>query len=106
MTVRGRREWLRTVAVATAGAVGAQLIDHANGQSKRGDASPKTSVPLALKDYQPKSMLHVSTTSVPKSRFPNIDFHTHLSWIDRKGRSDVVHHAATPSEILRVMDAK
>ncbi|HKE55444.1 MAG TPA: amidohydrolase family protein [Pyrinomonadaceae bacterium] len=62
--------------------------------------------PLALKDYQPKSMLHVPESHVPRSRFPNIDFHSHLSWIDRKGRADVVHHAATAAEILQVMDAK
>jgi predicted TIM-barrel fold metal-dependent hydrolase len=51
-------------------------------------------------------MLHVPETAVSRSRFPNIDFHTHLSWIDRKGKADVVHHAATPAEILQVMDAK
>jgi predicted TIM-barrel fold metal-dependent hydrolase len=62
--------------------------------------------PLLLKDYQPKSMLCVPETQVPRSRFPNIDFHTHLSWIDRKGKSDVVRHTATPAEILRVMDAR
>src|SRR5215813_5360422 len=107
MTVRGRREWLRTVAIATAGAVGAPLIDRASAQaSKHADVSPKPAAPLALKDYQPKSMLHVPEMHVPKSRFPNIDFHTHLSWIDRKGEADVVHHAATSSEILQVMDAK
>ncbi len=51
-------------------------------------------------------MLHVPETHVSRSRFPNIDFHTHLSWIDRKGKADVVHHAAPPAEILQVMDAK
>jgi len=59
-----------------------------------------------LKDYQPKSMLHVPETHVPRSRFPNIDFHTHLSWVDRKGNADVVRHAETPAEVLKVMDAK
>lgn len=37
--------------------------------------------PLALSEFQPKSMLHVSRTSVERARFPVIDFHTHLSWI-------------------------
>lgn len=107
MTLRGRREWLKTIAAASAGAVGAQLLDNANAQSrKNGDTLAKTAQPLALKDYQPKSMLHVPETHVPRSRFPNIDFHTHLSWLDRKGKADVVHHAATTNEILQVMDAK
>jgi hypothetical protein len=48
----------------------------------------------------------VPETHVPRSRFPNIDFHSHLSWADRKGQRDVVNHLATPAEILRVMDAK
>jgi hypothetical protein len=51
-------------------------------------------------------MLHVPETHVPRSRFPNIDFHSHLSWVDRKGAKDVVRHAATPAEVLQVMDAK
>src|SRR6185436_2266863 len=107
MTLRGRREWLKTIATASAGAVGAQLLDNAKAQSrKNGDTLAKTAQPLALKDYQPKSMLHVPETHVPRSRFPAIDFHTHLTWIDRKGTTDVVHHNATPEEILKVMDAK
>jgi hypothetical protein len=46
-------------------------------------------------------MLHVPETHVARSRFPAIDFHTHLTWIDRKGKADVVHHNATPEEILK-----
>src|SRR5215813_11775375 len=96
-----RREWLKTVTTAAFGAVGFPLLDRAHAQTRRNDATP-----LALKDYQPKSMLHVPETHVPRSRFPNIDFHSHLSWVDRKGRQDVVRNAAPPDEILQVMDAK
>src|SRR5512132_1086109 len=99
-----RREWLKTVTSAAFGAVGFPLLEHAHGQTRRSDAT--TVQPLALKDYEPKSMLHVPETHVPRSRFPNIDFHTHLSWIDRKGKADVVRHTATPAEVLKVMDAK
>ncbi len=35
--------------------------------------------PLALKDYSPKPALHVPETKVPRSRFPVIDCHVHLS---------------------------
>src|SRR4030095_10471314 len=107
MTLR-RREWLRTIATAGCAAVGSQLLDRVHAQSKEGnEVSEKRGVqPLALKAYQPKSMLHVPETRVSRSRFPNIDFHTHLSWIDRKGKTDVVRHAAPPAEILQVMDAK
>jgi predicted TIM-barrel fold metal-dependent hydrolase len=107
MTLQGRRHWLKTIATASVGAVGSRFVGHANAQAKQA-AQPSTrrSAPLALKDYQPKSMLHVPETHVPRSRFPNIDFHTHLSWIERKGNADVVGHTTTPAEALRVMDAK
>ena len=35
---------------------------------------------LRLKDFQPRSMLHVPKTRVERPRFPAIDMHTHLSW--------------------------
>ncbi|HEV8369352.1 MAG TPA: amidohydrolase family protein [Pyrinomonadaceae bacterium] len=108
MKVRGRREWLKTVATAGFGAVGSQFLNHGTVQPlvHANVKTPQTNQGLLLKDYQPKSMLHVPETHVPRSRFPNIDFHTHLSWIDRKGKKDVVNHTGTPDEVLRVMDAK
>lgn len=111
MTVRDRRHWLKTVATAGFGLVGSQLLKgsyaEARSEKRSNNLERQTGVrPLLLKDYQPKSMLHVPETHVPRSRFPNLDFHTHLSWVDRKGKADVVHHAATPTEILQVMDAK
>src|SRR5215813_10530317 len=99
-----RREWLKTIATAGFGAVSSQLFDSVHAHSAQ--TNPKQDQPLALKDYQPKSMLHVPETHVPRSRFPNIDFHSHLSWVDRKGQQDVVRNAAPPDEILQVMDAK
>ena len=97
-----RREWLKTVTTAAFGAASfPQLVDGQMRQNKT-----NTSQPLALKDYQPKSMLHVPETHVPRSRFPVIDFHTHLSWVDRKGKSDVVRNTASVEEVLKVMDAK
>ena len=95
MTLR-RREWLKTIATAGVGALGYTVPEpFTRKQDDHDNATP----PLALKDYQPKSMLHVPETHVPRSRFPNIDFHTHLSWINRKGKADVVRHNATPAEI-------
>jgi predicted TIM-barrel fold metal-dependent hydrolase len=111
MEASGRRKWLKTVATAGLGVVGAELLNRSNTKSTLGSeteltASQVSKCPLALKDYQPRSMLHVPETRVPRSRYPNIDFHSHLSWIDRKGKSEVVHHTAKPEEILQVMDAR
>src|SRR5215216_2878852 len=101
MSLRGRRQWLKTIAAAGLGAVGSQF----SNPTSAGAVEPqgRAAQPLALKDYQPKSMLHVPETHVPRSRFPSIDFHSHLSWIDRKGSADVVRHNATAEEILKVM---
>jgi len=111
MKTTNRRRWLRTVATAGVGVVGSQLIKPRTTESHArvttaSQSNQTTQSALLLKDYQPKSMLHVPETKVPRSRFPNIDFHTHLSWIDRKGEVDVVNHVGEPAEALRVMDAK
>src|SRR5436853_4703386 len=108
MMLPPRRQWLKNIGKVGLGAIGSQFFStsYAQRQEVKKSGAHGDVQPLALKDYQPKSMLHVPETHVPRSRFPNIDFHSHLSWIDRKGKADVVHHAATPAEILQVMDAK
>jgi predicted TIM-barrel fold metal-dependent hydrolase len=108
MMLPQRRQWLKNIGKVGLGAIGSQFFStsYAQRQEVKKSGAHGDVQPLALKDYQPKSMLHVPETHVPRSRFPNIDFHSHLSWIDRKGKADVVHHAATPAEILQVMDAK
>ena len=67
---------------------------------------PKCSLPLA--DYQPKSMLQVRETHVSRSRYPVIDFHTHVT-----GSAHVVNgvaigvarvYNAAPQELIPVMD--
>jgi predicted TIM-barrel fold metal-dependent hydrolase len=62
---------------------------------------------LALKDFQPKSMLHVPETRVPRARFPVIDIHTHLCWAAKQERgiplSEERTHLAPVPELLEVM---
>ena len=60
--------------------------------------------PLDLSQFEPRSMLHVPETSVPRARFPLIDIHTHLSWNDPKGEKCTL--LMKPEEILGVMDRK
>ena len=102
-----RRQWLAGLSLA---AVGQGVI--ANGwqgrggkrlpESERRPGKPK----LALEDYEPKSMLQVPETKVPRARFEVIDFHTHLSWSGRRGRVTEAHNNATAEEVLPVMDRK
>jgi predicted TIM-barrel fold metal-dependent hydrolase len=48
-------------------------------QAEAAEKAPPANAPLALKDFVPRSMLHVPETRVARSRFPTIDAHTHLS---------------------------
>ncbi len=97
-----RRQWLSTM--AGLGPAAAALAA-APGQ---GAAKGPQAVPLELKDFQPRSMLVVPSTKVPRARFPVIDFHTHLGF-SAKGVAGVPHgeerrFAAPPEELLPVMD--
>ena len=58
---------------------------------------------LPLPQYQPKSMLHVPETHVPRSRFPVIDFHTHITFA---GATGAVRFGMDPANCLAVMDRK
>jgi len=105
-----RRQWLTAFATAGLGAAGV-AAERSGPKPERQTATSAEYPgahrrPLPLVDYQPRSMLHVTETHLPRSRYPNIDFHSHLSWIDRKRQTDAVHHAANPEEILQVMDSK
>ena len=70
----------------------------------------KKAIPLELKDFQPKSMLHVPETRVPRSRYPVIDIHTHLTFAanSKEGVSlgEEVKFLDEPAPLLKVMDAK
>ncbi len=62
--------------------------------------------PLDLKDYEPKSLLHVKETFVAKARFPVIDIHTHLAFTNTSGAEPKSMARAKPEEILAGMDRK
>ena len=98
-----RRQWLSVLAALpiARGAYAAQAKPDA--QSAR-----PAPTPLELKDFQPRSMLKVPSTRVPRARFPVIDFHTHLGF--RSGRTggvpqgEEMRFLAPPKELLDVMD--
>ena len=64
----------------------------------------KASLPLV--EFEPKSMLHVKETHVERSRYPVIDFHTHISWGDNMKGTENVGFPAPASELLAVMDRR
>lgn len=77
---------------------------------KKVDAPGAKDAPLSLEDYQPRSMLHVPETHVARAKYPVIDIHTHITFakVDKNGvaLSAARDYAATPQELLAVMDRK
>jgi predicted TIM-barrel fold metal-dependent hydrolase len=98
-----RREWLAALAGATAALRTVPVL------AQQPPGSAQAPAPLDLRDFQPRSMLHVAETQVPRARFPVIDFHTHLSF-SAAGKAGVPHGdqrrvRAPAAELLKVMDA-
>jgi len=97
-----RRRWLAGVAGAAAGERTVALAQTDRPSKSAGSQKP----PLLLVDYQPKSMLHVPQTEIPRARFPVVDFHTHLTRSDTLGGREKTDPLATPEEVLPVMDRR
>ena len=95
-----RREWLTTLAATALAGVPAS--------AQRGSTPERQAAPLELKDFQPRSMLHVPETEVPRARFPVIDFHTHLGFSAKSAggvaQGEEMRYLAPPAELLAVMD--
>jgi len=74
MSEMDRRRWLVEYGLfVVAGSLPSRLTlpTQVSGRLRQNETGPA--------DFQPKSMLHVPETKVPRSRYPVIDIHTHLS---------------------------
>jgi predicted TIM-barrel fold metal-dependent hydrolase len=105
MTRLGRRQLLTAGAAA---AVASPLRALAFGTlPQSGDRKPQ---PLDLKDYQPKSMLHVKESRVEQPRFPVIDVHMHLGFATRSQdgvpSGEEMTYIWPPERLLPIMDRK
>jgi predicted TIM-barrel fold metal-dependent hydrolase len=106
-----RRQWLGRV---VAGGAGALLPFQARRSGAVPAEAPKPSpaaaadgaCPLALKDFQPRSMLHVAEHRVERARFPVIDVHAHLSWSGGLKGTETIEFLTTPKDALAIMDRK
>jgi len=102
-----RRKWIGSVSAGlAAGAVTKAVPSVAQVKSPEGAGKMK----LELSEFQPKSMLHVPETKVPRARFPLIDIHTHLSFraksVNGVGLGEKVEFLAAPENVLPLMDRK
>ena len=104
-----RRQWLKSVSTAGVASV-AVTGSSAKGQEPGKVTQDVKPARLALEDYQPKSMLHVTETHVMRSRFPVIDVHTHLTMSARHKNGvtlgEEIKVLASPDDVLPVMDQK
>ncbi len=95
-----RRGWLSAAGTTVVGTAMGGVRTHADGEASAARSqSESQGLPLRLTEFQPKSMLHVKETRVARSRFPVIDFHTHVSW--RRAQRPRV----PPAELVKTMDA-
>jgi hypothetical protein len=107
MSYLNRRRWLGSVGAGFLAVAGKSASTNRVDAAKESAASK---MHLELSDFQPKSMLHVPETKVPRARFPVIDIHTHLSWAatNKNGVSlgEEMKYLAEPRDLLEVMDRK
>ena len=107
MPTIGRRRLLESVGMLLA----------AGGIPVRKVISPTTEeenagkpIPLQLKDFEPRSMLHVPETKIERCRYPLIDIHTHLSRVAKSahgvGIGEAMEYAAPVDALLPLMDRK
>jgi predicted TIM-barrel fold metal-dependent hydrolase len=105
-----RRRWLESIGTAAVASAlpSSTFSAAASGQLKSPEGAGKMKLDLA--EFRPKSMLHVPETKVPKSRYPVIDIHTHLSIraksVNGVGIGEKMDFLATPDTLLPVMDRK
>src|SRR2546427_12991479 len=101
----GRRRWLESMGMFFV----ASRLPRASKTSP--PAVPEgAGKPLQLADFQPRSMLHVPETKVPRSRYPVIDIHTHLSFAAKTengvGIGEEMKYLAPVDALLPLMDRK
>ena len=95
-----RRTWLgisAAIAAAEKRSAGQQVRPPANAEP--GQQPPG----LPIEQFEPKSMLHVPETQVPRARFPVIDFHTHITGARADG---AIRFSLDPATCLGVMDRR
>ena len=99
-----RREWLYALGVL---AGTRPKLAWPNTEATQSKPAP---APLELSQYEPRSMLQVHESHVARSKFPVIDFHTHISFSAKSEKGVALspdrRYLGTPQELLAVMDRK
>ncbi|MES2219788.1 MAG: amidohydrolase family protein [Acidobacteriota bacterium] len=106
MNRRDLFRWTGMGLVSKAASAAGMVTARAQGKAEGGSSTGS----LRLEDYEPHSMLRVPETHVARAKYPVIDIHTHITFakVDKNGvaLSAARDYAATPQELLAVMDRK
>ena len=110
MNRRDLFRWTGMGLVAKAASAAAMVAPGGRVRAETEDAADSQKASLKLEDYEPRSMLRVPETHVARAKYPVIDIHTHITFakVDKNGvaLSAARDYAATPQELLAVMDRK
>ena len=101
-----RRKWMALSAGTFAAGRHAAAQQASQAAPAANAARPPQDAGLPLERYEPKSMLHAAETHVPRSRFPVIDFHTHITFATGGANPGGVRFSMDPANCLAVMDRK
>jgi predicted TIM-barrel fold metal-dependent hydrolase len=100
-----RRQWLQTFAGIFVANRFPASPTFSTLEPTAANAAPSA---LPLADYEPRSMLHVPETKVPRARYPVVDVHTHLSHKARQingvGIGEEMSYPSAPQAVLSLMD--
>ena len=110
-----RRKWMQGIGLVAGAGLAAgcatqpESKTEVEGKPQSEEKKPKSGN-LPLSEYEPKSMLQVHETQVPRAKYPVIDFHTHIS-VSTKSEKGVEllpdrQYLGTDEECLAVMDRK
>ena len=110
MNRRDLFRWTGMGLVAKAANAAGMVTLNEKGRAETEKAAAAQGAPLNLEDYEPRSMLRVPETHVARAKYPVIDIHTHITdakvYKNGVGLSAARDVAATPQELLAVMDRK
>src|SRR5262245_10945313 len=100
-----RRRLFKSFAAGLAGAsVNASRSD---ARIRQDPQPPPDKGSLLLTEFEPRSMLRVKETEVPRARFPVIDVHTHVTRrakrINGVSQGETITIGAPPSDLLPAM---
>jgi len=102
--VISRRQWLYGVGLVAGSGI---QVGRAVSAAAKNEAQAAS---LQLSKYEPRSMLQVHESHVERSKFPNIDFHTHISGSTKSENGVELapdrEFLGAPQELLAVMDRR